>query len=385
MIKSRSRIAKTALLLIFWVLIAVLSGCADFQNQTQQAAGRVIANTAPPVQNTPTNPPSEAVEVEPAPMVGDDAPEVLIGPPVIDRDTIAEVGIVGRAAHNDPQRVVWALDGQSFGIVNNRQAVKYSTPSLAIDAVYAAQEPAYILDYSPDGKTVAITEDQSSIQLWDIETIQQVSEITPGPFSEAIFLPDGNSLAVSLLEEIAVQIIEVDTGITTGMLSGFDTAAPVYRVKFISTGDVMIWIARSGVQLMAYPSMEMGPEFYHEDFINDAALQPSGELLAVATAGTVGVDYTPFLQLWNVEDGSSGGEIPLGRIPNSIEFSVDGDLILSPLGSLVVVWQTATLTEVNNLDGHSGEINGLALSPDGRQLVTTADDNQIILWQVAAE
>ena len=372
-------------LLILVFLIGTLSACGGFQNQNQQAAGRVNASTAPVVKKTQALSATPTIDRSPATLIEEDIQEAGIEYPQIDSANIMALDVIAGTVHNNPSRVVWALDGQSFGVVNNSQVVRYNARDLAIEAVYAVQEPAYLLDYSPDGHTIAITEDQTSIQFWDIEIIQQISETMPGPFSDAIFLPDGVALAVASLEEIAVQIIEIESGMTTRTITGFDTAAPVYRVKFSQVGDVMMWIARSGVQLMAYPAMEMGPEFYHEDFINDAALHPSGESLAVTTAGTVDGEYAPIIQFWNVGDGSSGGEIVLESVPSSIAFSKDGDLIMGPVGSSIRIWETSALSEVTAFDQHTGIINGFALSPDGRQLVTTADDNKIFLWQVVAE
>ena len=387
MIILNSRVIKSIPMIFSGALVVMLSACIGFQRQSQQAAERVIANTAPPVSFTQTvNSPTDDVVVETVGTVIEGTADNRIDDiPVIDDHNIVDLDVVAITSQNNPYKVVWAVDGKSFGVVNHIQVVKYNAHSLAIEAVYAAQEPAFILDFSPDGKTIAITEDQSSIQLWDIETILKSIEVSPGPFSDAIFLPDGNSLAVSSLEEIAVQIIDVGSGNITKTFTGFETAAPVYRVKFDPTGAVMMWIARSGVQLMAYPSMEMGSEFYHEDFINDLALHPSGEVLAVATAGTVEGDYAPIIQFWNVEDQSSEGEIILERIPSSITYSKSGDLIISSMGPLIKAWQVPTLSEIITFDEHSDAINWLAFSPDGNKLVTTADDNQIILWQVIAE
>ena len=386
MIKLKSRTINSIPMICSGILVVMLGACVSVQRQTQQTAERVVVNTAPPVSITQTAySPTDVVMVETVMAIEGAEPEIRIDLPAIDTTNIVDLKVVAKTFQNNPYKVVWVNDGNSFAIVNHIQVVRYNAQNLAIEAVYAVQEPAFILDFSPDGMTIAITEDQNSIELWDIDTFQKTLEVNPGPFSEAVFLPDGNSLAVSSLEEIAIQIIEIGSGNTIKKLVGFDTAAPVYRVKFDPAGDVMMWIARSGVQLMTYASLEMGPEYYHEDFINDLALHPSGEVLAVATAGTVDGDYSPIIQLWNVEDESSGGEIVLDDIPSSIVYSKSGDLIIFSAGSMIKAYQTSTLTETISLDEHTDAINWLALSPDGSKLVTTADDSQIYLWQVVAE
>ena len=170
-------------LLILVFLIGTLSACGGFQNQNQQAAGRVNASTAPVVKKTQALSATPTIDRSPATLIEEDIQEAGIEYPQIDSANIMALDVIAGTVHNNPSRVVWALDGQSFGVVNNSQVVRYNARDLAIEAVYAVQEPAYLLDYSPDGHTIAITEDQTSIQFWDINIGSRLSEVPPVPYS----------------------------------------------------------------------------------------------------------------------------------------------------------------------------------------------------------
>ncbi|GMG17252.1 unnamed protein product [Aspergillus oryzae] len=69
-----------------------------------------------------------------------------------------------------------------------------------------------------------------------------------------------------------------------------------------------------------------------------------------------------------------------GRV-DSVVFSPDGRTLASgSYDSTVKLWDTTTGTERQTLKGHSGRVDSVAFSPDGRTLASGSNDNTVKLW-----
>jgi WD40 repeat protein len=96
---------------------------------------------------------------------------------------------------------------------------------------------------------------------------------------------------------------------------------------------------------------------------------------------TIGLSRLP--ALWDISTGKSV-ELPqcLDRDVATVALAVDGKTVAAAMrgSSIVRVVDRKTSTDVPALHGHVGAIQHLALSPDGKTLVTVAKDWNVFLW-----
>src|SRR5262249_29836403 len=65
-------------------------------------------------------------------------------------------------------------------------------------------------------------------------------------------------------------------------------------------------------------------------------------------------------------------------------FSRDGKIVASAVNNDVCLWDVDTGDEIQRLEGHTGSVRWVALSPDGRMLVSGAQDRTMRLWDLAS-
>jgi WD40 repeat protein len=108
-----------------------------------------------------------------------------------------------------------------------------------------------------------------------------------------------------------------------------------------------------------------------------AAIDPTGKLAAIGCA-------THYIRLW---------ELPTGRDLRSLTIATDiclkvvflpgGKSLVSGVKNDVVQWDLAT-GNPRVLGSHTQQVRGLAVSPDGRWIVSTSEVDGLKIWDAAS-
>lgn len=194
------------------------------------------------------------------------------------------------------------------------------------------------LTYNTDGKRIASAGFDQTIRFWDSDTgkeLRRFEKIYPRTTSIAIS-PDGQYLAASVYHS--------------------------FQDRYSCIFD-----------------LNTGREFRRfEDHANAAAFSPDGKWLAA------GVENVVHIWDWRTGQELRTCEGHQGQVFN-IRISVDGRMLVTGASDGTVrLWDAITWKELRRLDEQK-QVNGLALSPDGKTLAIagSADPNAIHLWDVA--
>jgi WD40 repeat protein/tRNA A-37 threonylcarbamoyl transferase component Bud32 len=136
---------------------------------------------------------------------------------------------------------------------------------------------------------------------------------------------------------------------------------------------LQLWDAETGQELRRFKG--------HRSSIYSAAFSPDGKRIVSNSA-------TPdnSVRIWDVESGKQLKRIlPLSRIATlGVVFGLDGKHVFSCDEAMVRMWEVETGREVRRFVGHRTVVRCLAISRDGRYLVSggTQKDTSIRVWEV---
>ena len=279
--------------------------------------------------------------------------------------------------------LVWSTDGSILIALSNSGAARYSGSGLEKIDTFIFDTPAAIYAASPDGKTLAFSDDSYNIYLADAsQTRDALSIYSPEMVGVADFSPDGSDLLTTSMDTIMVTLWDVTTGEVQSSLDSFETAAPVYSAHFGADGQHIIWVARATVQVQDITTQEMSPVMSHEDFVSSVALAPNGSLLATAAAGTIDGEFVPAIFLWNPASGELNTILSNPDPFDVVTFSSNSSLLAAAAGSTIFIWNTASFEQVAIISTGGDNITVLAFSPDDSSLASADLSGNITLWQV---
>jgi RNA polymerase sigma factor (sigma-70 family) len=307
------------------------------------------------------------------------------------------------SAKDDPGNLVWAViapDGRTGLSFHKDGSFRFSDLQTGAvrkqHTVAQFEAPSAFVPgaFTPDGKTVA-TYGQGVVRLWDVKTGDETKSFTIPRAGDLVLSPDGKTLAVvtqqaktaTKAEPGEVVLWDVATGKELQMLTGYGDK--IYQAAFSPDGKrlaagggiqdrtVRVWDVATGKELVRIP----GPE----GWVRPVAFSPDGKTLAVGGQNGIIVLLDP----------DTGKEVGQLRIPGqddvygpwvmSVAFAPDGKRLIS-VGTekAIRVWDLAMRKEVPGaVTGHQNEVRGVAVSPDGRTAYSAGSDSAVIVWDLA--
>jgi WD40 repeat protein len=230
--------------------------------------------------------------------------------------------------------------------------------------------------FSPDGRMYFGGGDTGTIRVWDVASGKQLQEF---PGSVGTITPDSQSLLV--MDGKALHLYDLDKGKETRKWDLSDTAVTLAVSrdgKQVATGHtdkaVRVWDFATGKEVRKLEGHEAPPS---------VVFSPDGkQLLSAAEDRTV--------RLWDLGTGKEvrrfeGFKDETARPGQGLlveaSFVAGGRVVGHVWGrkSFLIVWEAATGKEVKRLDLGADHHKDIAVSPDGRWLLSGHEDHTVRL------
>lgn len=284
--------------------------------------------------------------------------------------------------------------------------------------------------YSPDGRRIVSAQADKSVRQWDSATGRPIGTPMKGHTDRVqavAYIPDGHTIASAALDG-TMRLYNADTGAELNRdpqhvdrLHAL-AVSPDGRTVFTAgeNGTVQLWDAGSG-RLRAIQQVFSNPAAS----ISDLSVDRSGNLLAASSedgrvaiydtnsltphgptiqvrlangwpAGAYRIAFSPDghtvalattdLQIWDVDTGTLVHRIRLGLSVGeealSAAFSPDGHRIVTGRSDgALQLWDADSGAQLGQtMTGHTGMVQGVKFSADGRQIASIGFDRTMRLW-----
>ncbi|WP_146570684.1 WD40 repeat domain-containing protein [Botrimarina hoheduenensis] len=236
--------------------------------------------------------------------------------------------------------------------------------------------------FSSDGQMLASVGADHALRLWTVSGAGEPLLVRHGggPLQAVAFYPNKNRLATVGFGD-KLRLIDLDSG---DELASYGCACEDTRTVAISPDGR--WIAaagRNGTVRLWDLEDSGGPRDLPSDGrrIRSVAFAPNAPVLATGGDG-------PAVRLWRLDAvalSQPGGPTPEELLirpgkAHAVAFVTDDLLAVGGTGNTITVWDVGRVSPLAVLTGHTGTIASLAVSADGRTLVSAAFDTTVRVW-----
>ena len=280
----------------------------------------------------------------------------------------------------------WNEDGTALTIVDPDNAVRVGVAEGGEAASFALTAKDASLYAADDGMNYVVAKsiDNDAIEVYNVNDPTDTQSIEPGYTVLSLDMSeDGSALSVDNAHEISSTVYSLKGGDET-VLSGFETAAPVYNTVLSKDGTHILWHARGTFQLQNIADGSMGEMISLWDFASAYALSPDNSTIAVALTDL----DDPMKGTVVLLDAASGEQkcaavIDAG-VPGSIDYSADGSVInaSAKTGLYTIDPETCEISQQKTVVESADEdtrILRVATSPDGSSAAVVVSDGEIYI------
>ena len=329
-------------------------------------------------------------------------------------------------AYNEPiHAMALTRDGKHLASGTNKSIQVWDLLSGRRQEIFKQNEEVHALALALDGRRVVSGTD-NAIKVWDLDNKRLIRTIEghPGAVRGVKLTPDGKQV-ISFSYANSVNVWDLENGRLLKTIEGHSKSINVVAVspdghQIITGSDdttIKVWDLESGQLLRTLESQRRLLHSFegHSGGVISIALTSNGQQVVSGSN-----DKT--IKVWNLKNGNlihtleghifpikavvitpDGGKIisvsehtfivwdlTNGKLIQTIELHIfdnlaissDGEQAVTEFNKTLTVWDLIHKSELYTLKGHTGRINAVLMTPDGKQAISGSADNTIKVWDL---
>ena len=292
----------------------------------------------------------------------------------------------------DPERSI-LLSLQAVQTANTREAENALHSSIQASRVRMAltgfRGGSRTVDYSPDGKMLAVATYEGEVSVWDANIGQKLFSLPGSPGRVARFSPDGTHLAtgdnrgvVSIWDIASRNKLLEMRGHTQKILDLQFSPDEKLLASTSSDETFIVWNTQTGKEEFSAQA-----QVFDWDPLDDVRFSPDGKFLISSNMLTSeNVPLGNEIRIWAVDHNWELVNRQLSY--DLVDLSPDGEwLATSGEDGTVRIWDISPkgASEWFALSGHTDNIQDMGITRDGKYLATASSDNTAKVWDLDAE
>jgi WD40 repeat protein len=230
-----------------------------------------------------------------------------------------------------------------------------------IEAFNRHQKPVSNVAFSPNGKWVASSSDDQSIQITGVPKGQVIALTGHTGFVEDLAVSPDGALIASASTDRTVRVWESQTG---DQRKRFPHPQPVASVAFSPNGQLIASASADRLVRIWNLETEQVTELDgHKNSVTGVAFSANQQFLT-----SVSADQT--IILWDAQTFRRLGSMTENQVSKSITVSPDSRLVVTTALHTVRIWDVQSKQIVRTLTDFPDYVARAKFSPDGRYLVT---------------
>lgn len=271
------------------------------------------------------------------------------------------------------QQVVYSPDGRTLASCSSDRTIRLwdLSSGSCMGVLRSHQARVRAIAFTPNGQ-IASAGDDWAIKLWDLntQTVRQTLKGHTNNIRSIVISPDGQ--IISSGDDGSIRFWSLD-GECLRTIEAHSQAVWTVAISpdgsLIASGSV-----DNTVKLWDIDSGSLVTTFQHQGAVSQVAFSPDGRTLATAS-------YDRTVRLWNIATKQQLKILPHQDWVQSLVFKED-ILITCSRDRLIKYWNIEREEVQTTINSYSNGIWAIAVSPDGKHLVSTNDEQTIQLWNV---